>query len=145
MEQTRNRRSRNRRRKQTAFTLIEVLLVLVILVVLGSMAAGLFSGTQDRALRNAAKGQLGIFDRQIELYRFDIKKYPSSLQDLVEKPSDSAAAKNWTSPYIKGGKIPLDPWDNEYRFSADGSTYKVWSMGPDGQDGSDDDITNEDS
>jgi general secretion pathway protein G len=138
---------KNRRARQCGalrrrgFTLIEVLLVLVILVVLGSMAASVFSGTQDDALRKAAKGQLGIFDRSIDLYKFHCRQYPKSLEELVEAPGDKALSERWEGPYIKGSKLPLDPWDNEYRFKVDGDTVRVWSTGPDGQDGSDDDIT----
>jgi general secretion pathway protein G len=46
-------------------------------------------------------------------------------------------------------KIGLDPWDNEYRFAAPGKHntegFDVWSVGPDGQDGSADDIGNWDN
>ncbi len=52
---------RANRRDRTGFTLIELLLVLAILVVLASMVVTMFSGTQERALKDAAKGQVGIF------------------------------------------------------------------------------------
>lgn len=138
-------RSRRRRHRAAAFTLLEVLLVLVILVVLGSMAAVGVTGTQDKALKNSARAQIQIYDRAIELYRFNMKKYPESLDDLVEKPSDSKDAERWgTDGYLDKKKIPLDPWDNEYRFENKDDSYRVWSTGPDGNDGSDDDIASDD-
>lgn len=131
------------------FTLMEVLLVLVILVVLASMAVGVFSGTQERALQDAAKGQIGIFKSQLNLYKFHMKNYPSSLTDLVSKPSDAQAATRWSGPYIEGSKVPLDPWDREYKFVAPGKhnpdSFDVWSTGPDGQEGTPDDIGNWDA
>jgi general secretion pathway protein G len=43
-------------------------------------------------------------------------------------------------------KIPLDPWDSEYKFASPGKhnseSFDVWSVGPDKQDGTDDDIGN---
>ncbi len=140
-------RNRNRRRSAArGFTLIEVLLVLVILVVLGSIAASQFGGAQARAEINAAKSQVGIFKSNIERYRFDTKHFPESLDDLITKPSDAKIAERWAGPYLDVTKMPLDPWDNEYKFSAEGKknsgSFDVWSTGPDGQDGTDDDIGN---
>ena len=139
-----NRRNHGRRR--AGFTLIELLLVLMILVVLGAMAVGMFSGTQERALKDAAKGQIGIFENAIELYKFHMKTAPESLDDLSQRPSGDEGSEHWAGPYIKATKTPDDPWGNPYRFSAQGKrnpeSFDVWSVGPDGQDGTDDDIGN---
>lgn len=147
---TRRRISQNRRpdrqcaQDRGGFTLLEVLLVLVILVVLGTMATVAITGQQDKADRNAARAQAGIFDRAIDLYRFDVKQFPDELDDLIKKPSDSSLANRWAGPYLDVKKVPLDPWDNDYRYEVDGDSYRIWSTGPDGQDGSDDDISSDD-
>jgi general secretion pathway protein G len=103
-----------------------------------------FSGTQDQANRNAAAAQVGLYKRAIDLYRLNMRQYPSDLQELVTKPSDAAAATKWGGPYMD--KIAKDPWDQDYRFAAPGKhnadSFDVWSVGPDGQDGSADDIGN---
>jgi general secretion pathway protein G len=138
--------SSRRRQRHRGFTLIEVLLVLAILVVLASMVVTMFGGTQERALEDAAKGQVGIFKSAINLYRFHTKNYPESLQGLIAAPSDAKLAERWAGPYVDSTKVPLDPWDREYKFAAPGKhntdSFDVWSTGPDGQDGSDDDIGN---
>jgi general secretion pathway protein G len=138
-----NQRKSNRRQ---GFTLMEVLLVLVILVVLASMAVGIFGGTQERALKDAAKAQVGIFKGQVNLYKFHTKQFPSGLDDLIKKPSDSKIAERWEGPYLEVSKIPLDPWDNAYKIAAPGKhnteSFDIWSVGPDGQDGTEDDIGN---
>lgn len=140
-----NSTCRRRYRPVAAFTLLEVLLVLVILVVLGSMATVAVSGQQDKADRNAALAQVQIFDRAIELYRFNMKKYPGALEDLINKPSDAKDAEKWGSePYLNKKSIPLDPWDEEYRYESKDGSYRVWSIGPDGSDGTDDDISSDD-
>jgi general secretion pathway protein G len=141
-----NAQRRRRAPRRSAFTLMEVLLVLVILVVLASMAVTIFGGTQQRALKDAAKAQVGIFKGAVNLYKFHTKNFPSSLSDLINKPSDSATASHWEGPYVEGAKIPLDPWDHEYKFAAPGKhnseSFDIWSSGPDGQDGNEDDIGN---
>jgi general secretion pathway protein G len=123
---------------------MEVLLVLVILVVLASLAVNVFSGTQERADRNAAAAQIGMYKSAIQMYRLDTRQYPSDLEELITKPSDAALANRWGGPYMD--KIAKDPWENDYRFAAPGKhnadSFDVWSVGPDGQDGSADDIGN---
>jgi general secretion pathway protein G len=135
-----------RRAGRSAFTLMEVLLVLVILVVLASMAVQIFGGTQKRALIDAAKSQVGLFKGAVNLYKFHTKNFPSNLSDLINKPGDSSIASHWEGPYMEGSKIPLDPWDHEYKFAAPGKhnseSFDIWSSGPDGQDGNEDDIGN---
>jgi len=135
------RRSTHRNR---GFTLMEVLLVLVILVVLASLAVNMFTGTQEKAERDAAAAEVGLIKRGIEMYRFHTRQYPSDLQELVTKPSDAKLADRWGGPYLD--KVSTDPWDNDYRFAAPGKhnpdTFDIWSVGPDGQDGSADDIGN---
>lgn len=134
------------RRQRGGFTLIEVLLVLVILVVLGSIAATSFMGAQDRANIDAAKAQIGMFSTAIDTYRFHVKHYPDELNLLLEKPSDKTLADRWAGPYLDKSKLPVDPWDNEYKYASEGKhnsgKYDVWSLGPDGDEGTDDDIGN---
>jgi general secretion pathway protein G len=137
---------RQRHGGRSGFTLIELLLVLAILVVLASMVVTMFSGTQERALKDAAKGQVGIFKSAVNLYKFHTRNYPGDLSGLVAKPSDANIASRWNGPYLDSSKVPQDPWDREYRFAAPGKhnpeTFDVWSVGPDGQDGTEDDIGN---
>jgi general secretion pathway protein G len=113
-------------------------------VVLASMAVNIFWGTQEKADKNAAATQVGFYRTAVDRYRMDTKNYPGSLQDLLAKPNDATIANRWGGPYMD--KIAKDPWDREYRFAAPGKhnpdSFDVWSVGPDGQDGSADDIGN---
>ena len=142
-----NRQRRQcKRRPRRGFTLMEVLLVLVILVVLGSIVVPMVTGIGESANVKAATIQVAALERAIDMYKFETKQFPGSMDDLVTKPSDAKMAKNWHGPYIKTNKDLIDPWDNEYKYDAKGkknqNSYDVWSMGPDGQDGTDDDIGN---
>lgn len=129
---------------RTGFTLIEVLLVLTILVILGSLATNVFIGTQDSANINAAKAQIGLVSEPIQRYRLSMNKYPNSLEELWEEPSDSSLAEKWDGPYVE--KLKEDPWGNEYQYLAEGKKnvgkFDLWSNGPDGQSGTADDIGN---
>ena len=136
-----------RPRRREAFTLIEVLLVLVILVILGSLAGVSIRSAQKKGLVNAAKAQVRGFKTPMDMYQLDVGSYPSSstgLEALRSAPGDVQDSK-WQGPYLESA-VPVDPWGRAYQYAnpgkhnADG--YDVWSLGPDGADGTDDDVGN---
>ena len=133
------------KRRRSGFTLIEVLLVLVILVVLGSMVGVFVRRAQKTADVNATKAQIGMFEEALEPYQMEIKNYPTTQQGLEAMrtaPGDLRNVDRWDGPYLKKD-VPLDAWDNEYQYELlDPDTFRIWSLGPDGQDGTDDDIEN---
>jgi general secretion pathway protein G len=73
-----------------------------------------------------------------------MKKYPAALQELIAKPGDAAMASKWGGPYMD--KIAKDPWERDFQYVSPGKhnvdSFDVWSNGPDGQDGTADDIGN---
>ena len=137
-----NRRLGFRKDRAAGFTLIEVLLVLAILVVLGAMAVSMFGGTRTKALKDAAKAQVLIFDHACPLFETHVGRMPISLDELLTVPQSPAEAQKWGGPYIE--KLPADPWGNPYTCQGDGiSKPRIWSSGPDGQHGTADDISND--
>jgi len=137
-----------RRRPRAAFTLIEVLLVLVILVVIGSLVGLQVRNAQKQANIKAAQAQIGMFKTPLEAYQMDINQYPSTSQGLaalLQAPADLPNPTKWgPSAYLDSNQVPVDPWDQPYQFMSPGNWnpdgYDIWSLGPDGQDGTDDDI-----
>lgn len=141
-----NRQTPNRRRTG-GFTLIELLLVIVILGVLAAIVVPRFAGTGERARQAAAKTQISAFSTALSAFEVDNGYFPrgkDGLQALIVKPND---APNWRNPYLeeKGG-IPADPWGRPYIYESPGkhntSSYDISSMGFDGKEGTEDDITN---
>ncbi|MCA9266097.1 MAG: type II secretion system major pseudopilin GspG [Planctomycetales bacterium] len=138
-----------RRQSRHGLTLIEVMLVLVILVVLAS-AVGLYARqAQKKALMDAARAQIGDFKTCIEVYQQHVYSYPSTtagLQALIAPPNDLRNPDKWAGPYLDANVVPLDPWDGEYQYQLiDADNYVIWSLGPDGVDGSEDDIRSNDA
>jgi len=134
---------KSRRNRRRGFTLMEVLLVLAILVVLGSMVTVGYMQIKRNADRDAAKGQIGLLENAVDLYALNVGTSPTTQQGLLalrEAPSDLKNVAKWAGPYLKE-ELPIDPWGQPYQYeqiSAD--QFKVWSNGPDGQQGSEDDI-----
>ncbi len=139
-----------RSRKRRGFTLFEILLVIAILALLAAFVLPRFMGAEVDAkvgMAKAAIGRTGPIAKALDLYHLHMGKYPEGeegLRKLVEKPDDEEEAKKWRGPYIDDVSSFKDPWDHEYRYRFPGETredkYDLWSLGPDGEDGTDDDI-----
>jgi general secretion pathway protein G len=103
------------------------------------------SATERKADISAAMTQIGMLRHCLDQYASECKSYPSTKQGLgalMNKPASLDDSVNWDGPYISMDTLPKDPWGNEYKYElVDDSTPHIWSMGPDGQDGTDDDIT----
>lgn len=84
----------------------------------------------------------GKIKTELDRYEIDIGTYPKSFQDLLQQP---AGMTNWHGPYFDG-KIPQDPWGNNYIYEFPGkhkpTSYDLMSLGPDGKKGTEDDIGN---
>ena len=139
-----NKEKRKRYHRCGGFTLVEMLLVLVILATLAAIVVPKFAGRTEQARITAAQTQISNLKIVLDAYEVDNGSYPKGskgLENLVEQPGNTL---NWRGPYIE--EVPIDPWGNEYVYESPGkhnsSSYDLYSMGPDGRSGGDDDITN---
>jgi general secretion pathway protein G len=136
---------RSLRSSQAGFTLVELMLVLVILGILAGLVLPKFAGRTEQAKNTAAVTQISTFKTALGAYEVDTGSYPSTqagLRALVVAPSD---VSGWRGPYLESD-VPADPWQHPYVYEYPGklnpSGYDIISMGPDGQQGTADDIYN---
>jgi len=129
------------------FTLIELLLVVVIIGILAAIVVPNLINKAGTAEIGGAKATLVSLATALDAYAVDNGRYPSTdqgLRALVEKPVDSPEPRNWKGPYLRASDVPLDPWGHPYRYENPGSKRPplcdLYSVGPDGQDGTPDDI-----
>ena len=133
-------------RSRGAFTLIELLLVLVILATLAAVVVPKFTKRAEQAKLTAAGTDISNLGVALNAFHLDCgDRYPTTeegLNALVEQPAN---AEGWLEPYIERG-VPKDPWGNPYQYRCPGrhntSGYDLYSFGPDGEEGGDDDIDN---
>lgn len=154
------------RHARRGLTLLELMIVLIILVGLMAIVGPRLLGTQKKADIRTAQAQIGNLASALKMYAVDMKTFPlteEGLELLVSAPEDEALAKNWDGPYVEGGKLPKDPWGSDFQYefaSAEGTEKgsggsgktseesssdfpRIFSMGPDRQPGTGDDISNQ--
>jgi general secretion pathway protein G len=135
-----------RRKRRLAFTLMEVLLVLAILVILGSLVTVSFIRIQQNANKDATRAQVMSLAHGVEMYQLAVGLPPSTQQGLEAlriAPADLKNPKKWAGPYFDK-ELPKDPWGGDYQYEqTDEVHFRVWSNGPDGQSGTEDDIASD--
>ncbi len=138
-------------RSRRGLTLLELMIVLIILVGLIALVGPRLLGSQKKADIRTAQVQIGNLVSALKMYAVDMKTYPSTeegLQLLIKGPEDERLARNWSGPYIEGSKLPIDPWGNDFQYEFNteegGADFpRIFSMGPDGTAGNEDDIANQ--
>lgn len=124
------------------FTLVEIMLVVAIIGILAALVIPRIAGKSEQARVTAAQADIkGGVKTALDEFEVDNGFYPQSLQDLLQRPRN---ARNWHGPYLDA--LPVDPWGDPYYYSYPGkhnaNGYDLWSAGPDGKSGDQDDIGN---
>lgn len=145
-----------RRIAPRGFTLIEVLIVLaIILMIAGLVSVSLFE-RRDQADIDRTKIDLNTLRDGLDAFRLDFRRYPTDEEGVAvlwdkEKLDADADAGKWTK-YLRDA-LPTDTWGNEWGYAQVSESYEqddenttavapydLWSNGPDGEEGTDDDI-----
>ena len=123
------------------FTLIELMVVIVILGILAGLIIPRIMGRPEEARRIKARIQMESIETALKLYKLDSGSYPTTeqgLQSLIEAPSVGELPKAWREGgYLEKGKLPKDPWGNDYVYLCPGLQGEVdlSSYGADGEPG----------
>ena len=127
-----------KKKQAQGFSLIEVLVVVVIMGMLIGLIGPNVLGQVDRARVTTAKSDIASLSQALDMYKLDNHLYPTTdqgLEALVSRPQSSPEPRNWNPEgYIKGNKLPLDPWDGEYVYMSPGEEnrpYELMSLGAD--------------
>lgn len=141
------------RRRRTGFTLFELLIVISIILALGAIVSVSFLSVGDQADVDIQRAQFDQIDAAMKRFRMDMKRYPTDDEGIAvlwnkELLEDEADAAIWKGPYMEAA-VSADRWNNDlvYRFPSElveETKYDLVSMGPDGEEGTDDDVTNHD-
>ncbi len=136
-------------KSQAGMSLIEILIALTLLALAGTFVGGkVFEQLQEGKVQSA-KIQIKSLAERLKEFRRDCNFLPTTtmgLDALVEKPTERECKRYAPGGYIEG-KVPQDPWDNEFIYESDGKTFTIISLGADNAEegeGPDADINSKD-
>ena len=140
-------RMHSRTRGRSGFTLIEVLIVIAIIVALGGLVAVAVFQRRDQATADLARADMQTLKSGLDLFRLDFERWPTEEEglavlwdkELLDPDSDES---RWSS-YLNE-KMDTDRWGSEWGYRAESEIrdgyYDLWSLGPDKEEGTEDDI-----
>ncbi|TVR04019.1 MAG: prepilin-type N-terminal cleavage/methylation domain-containing protein [Deltaproteobacteria bacterium] len=125
-------RTRRGRLSQRGMTIIEMMIVLVIMgMIMVTIGGYSFNAIQNARLQDA-RVQVGQLGTALEEYRVLVGEYPQSLDDLVRPPGGLAPIRR---------EVGSDPWGNDFQYRRTSrDAFELFSAGPDGRPGTEDDI-----
>jgi general secretion pathway protein G len=138
-------------RARRGFTILELLIVIGILLAIGGLVLYNVLGASEKADLRLTRVQIQSFDKALADFKSEMKRWPTSEEGLKvlwskEALQDEEEISKWGGPYMTEAS-PKDTWGHEwiYRQPSDideTKPYDIISIGPDGQEGTEDDIAN---
>lgn len=129
--------SRFQTRPSGGFTLIELLVVLAILALLAGLVGPQVLNQLGGAKSKTAAVQIRDLEQALEMYKLDVGRFPSTDQGLQALVTAPGGVRGWNGPYLKGSRVPEDPWGNAYQYRLPGQhgAYDLVSYGANGAPG----------
>ena len=124
---------------EAGFTLLELMVVIVIIGLLIGVVAPAVLRQLGHAKESIARQSVAQLGSVLDLYKLDVGSYPSTedgLAALITQPTD---AQNWSGPYMKSERVPVDTWGHPYLYQSPstrpGLDYDLCSLGAADQPG----------
>ena len=126
-------------KNNAGMSIIEILIAITLIGLAGTFVVGKIFDNLKEGQVSSTKIQMKHLGDRLQEFRRHCGLFPTTeqgLDALINKPAGGKECKRYQpGGYLNDGKIPLDPWDNEYIYESDGKTYKIKSFGADGIEG----------
>jgi general secretion pathway protein G len=133
-----NRLSRKsgRTKQQAGFSLVEILIVVAIMGLLVGLVGPNLIRQFETSKAKTANIQIQQIRAAMDIFLTDVGRYPNDSEGLSALVTSPAGLANWSGPYLKDARIPVDPWGRPYMFQPTSDLpNRVVSYGADGTPG----------
>lgn len=132
--------------KNKGFTLLELMVVLVILGMLAGLVVPNLMENQEEAQNQSTRINIKSIEGAMKMYKLRNNTYPTTeqgLEALVTQTDIEPIPRRFPDEGFLED-LPVDAWGNEYILISpgDNGAFDIISMGPDGEEDTEDDITN---
>ena len=142
-------RKERKKRIRYGFTMVELMAMLIIIGLLATLVVTKVASKIDQARETTTKANLKALAAAVNQFRMDTARFPTEdegLLALIEQPSD---VETWEpGGYLETTEINKDGWGNEFIYELypeSGKQFVIRSMGPDGEEGTEDDLLSTDA
>ncbi len=142
-------RKERKKRIRYGFTMVELMAMLIIIGLLATLVVTKVASKIDQARLTTTKANLKALAAAVNQFRMDTARFPTEdegLLALIEQPSD---VETWEpGGYLETTEVNKDGWGNEFIYELypeSGKQFVIRSMGPDGEEGTEDDLLSTDA
>jgi general secretion pathway protein G len=117
---------------------MEIIIVITIIGLVVAWAGNRIFGQGDKAKSGLAKARMSEISAQLDMYKLDTGRYPTTAEGLRALLANPGNATNWNGPYVKNADTLKDPWSNEMIYKSPGDAnrpFELTSLGADGKEG----------
>lgn len=139
----------NKRRIRNGFTMVELMAMLIIIGLLATLVVTKVANKIDQARITTTKANLKMLHSAVNQFKMDTGRFPSSdlgLLELIEQPAD---VENYpVGGYLETTELPRDGWGHDFVYEdypESGKQFAIRSFGPDGEEGTEDDLLSTDA
>ena len=120
---------------------------MVIIAILAAIVVPKFTNRIEDSRIKAAKADISNLKTALGLFEIDNGRFPTSAEGIGALINNPSNLPNWHKVLDKT-TVPVDPWGNAYIYrspdsSGNAGSYDLLSSGPDGREGTADDIKSE--
>ncbi len=142
-------RKQRKRYVRYGFTMVELMAMLIIIGLLATLVVTKVATKIDDARITTTKANLKILHSAVNQFKMDTGRFPTEelgLLELIEQPTD---VMKWEpGGYLETTEVPPDGWGNEFKYELypeSGKQFVIRSFGPDGEEGTEDDLLSTDA
>jgi len=129
--------------------MVELMAILIIIGLLATLVVTKVATKIDQAKLITTKANLKMLHSAVNQFKMDTGRFPAEdvgLIELIQQPGD---VKIWEEGgYLETTELPKDGWGLDFiyeLFPESGKPFVIRSAGPDGQEGTEDDLLSTDA
>ena len=141
--------TKRKKHDRYGFTMVELMAMLIIIGLLATLVVTKVASKIDQARITTTKANLKILHSAVNQFKMDTGRFPTEdvgLMELIEQPSDVTIWEE--GGYLETTDLPKDGWNHDFIYELypeSGKQFAIRSVGPDGEEGSEDDLLSTDA